>query len=203
MNGGEPGLHYVVSKADQKGMYQIWVATVEPNAKATYKLEVIGKLKTPPKRIDTKFQTQKGQFTTNSKRQEYTIEAKPSILEIIYRSANAEANSIKLFDKNGAEIEPHFDNSPTLRLLNRSYLIKEAGALKLVVETQQSTVGDYELLAWGDFESLRGQQLKTPQTPTLQRNTSGSNSGSGKVGVSTGSTTRLVSRETVEYIGQI
>lgn len=166
MNGGEPGLHYVVAKADQKGVYHIWVATVEPNAKAKYKLEVMGKLKTAPKRLDSKFSSQKGQFTATSKRQEYTISAQQSILEIIYRSANAEASSIRVYDKNGAEIAPHYDNSPTSRLINRSYVLKEAGSCKLILETQQPTAGEYELLAWGSFDGITRQQINTPGTRT-------------------------------------
>ncbi|MCF0065811.1 OmpA family protein [Dyadobacter chenwenxiniae] len=166
MSGEEPGLHYVVSKVDQKGSYQIWVATREPNAKAKYKLEVMGKLKTTPKRIESKFQAQKGQFSANNRRHEYTIQAKPGILEFIYRSTNVEASLIKVYDKNGEELVPHFDNSPTSRLINRSYVIKEAGICKLVIETQQPTAGDYDLLTWGNFDAITHQQINMPDNTT-------------------------------------
>ncbi|WP_019986966.1 OmpA family protein [Rudanella lutea] len=146
----EDGAPFLVQKATQKGVYKIWVATRETNGRGTYKLDVVGTFKQNPTRVETTQQTINGQFVASQKRHEYRIPARLGNVEIIYRSTNTPA-SFTLYDQFNQPIESFFRQGYESynQLLDRSFAVKQEGTLKLVVETKEATVGDYELMVWG------------------------------------------------------
>jgi outer membrane protein OmpA-like peptidoglycan-associated protein len=156
---GSSGIDFILRKAQQKGKYQIWVGPAEHNGKGSYKLEVAGNLKQNPVRVPSNHQVVKTRFSPASRRHEYTIPAKAGNMEMIYRSTNTAAQ-FKVYDAYN-QLVGYSQNGESQ--LSESYIpVKQAGNLKVVVETQQPEVGEYELLVWGYFDKISGKNVQTP-----------------------------------------
>jgi outer membrane protein OmpA-like peptidoglycan-associated protein len=171
---GNSGIDYVLSNAQQKGKYQIWVSPGEPNGKGGYKLEVAGNLKQNPVQVPSSHQVVKAKFSPSSKRHEYIIPAKAGNMEVIYRSTSTAAQ-FKVYDAYNQVIG--YSQYGEKQLSEEYIPVKQAGNLKVVVETQQPEVGEYELLVWGYFDKITGKNIQTPNTQPQKQQIPGYDSG--------------------------
>lgn len=162
-----PGIRYTCGKAELKGIYQIWVCTAH-NGKGDYKMEVVGNMKQSqaPVRVPGSYQALQGRFSPASKRHEYTIPARPGNMEVVYRSTSTGAR-FRVYDAYGKDMSDYTQYGETEQLHEQYIGVQQAGNLKLIVETQQPTVGDYELLVWGHFDPItrKGVPIITPKKP--------------------------------------
>jgi outer membrane protein OmpA-like peptidoglycan-associated protein len=165
-NGRGAGVHYAIGKVQQKGIYRIYVATQEPNATGTYKIEVLGNFTQKPVRQKPQFKQLKEQFSANSLQKEYTISAKEGIIEAIYRSTEVGA-TVQFTDAYQQSVQTSSNNTSTNRFINQSFSLTKQGDYKLTLKSEDGKAGNYELLLWGNFDKVTSNSLKTTPKPPV------------------------------------
>lgn len=168
-----------VGKVDAKGICKLRVLTGEPNDVGEYTLEIFGKFIKKPERIPSQEQKITQKWTRNSVKHIYTFPAQVGYQEVMLRTTEGECN-LSVTDAFGQQIDAHGNlHSPGLK--NAIFECKTAGNYKVTVETTNPNGGEYELLFFGKFGEISGQNLKVAApTPQVNNSINYQNGGGGR-----------------------
>lgn len=172
------GVGFSSDKATEKGLYKIVVATNEPNARGSYRLEAVGKFIKKPERVLSQEQKITQKWTRQSIKHIYTFPAQVGYQEVMLRTTEGECN-LSVTDAFGQQVDANRNlYSPGLK--NAIFECKTAGNYKVTVETTNPNGGDYELLFFGKFGQISGQNLKVAApTPRVNNPINYQNGGGG------------------------
>lgn len=191
---GSPGVVYCVDRASEKGLYKIFVGTKEGNERGEYRLETIGKFIKKPERVSTQEQKVTNKWTKQSIKHVYTFPAQVGMQEIMLRTTSGECE-LSLTEPFGQRIYASSNlNSSGLKIA--TFECKTAGNYKVTVETTNPNGGEYELLFFGKFGQISGQNLKVAApTPRVNNSINYQNGGGGSYTNQT--TTTVIDQTTV------
>lgn len=160
-------INQFVKKANQKGVYKLWVYTANINDRGVYKLEVVAAKKLPLTRVEPVQQIIKGVFSATEKQHIYSFSAREGSLEIMYRSPTTQAN-FGVKDQYGQDLPFSADNSPTGQLIDRGMIIKRPGPVTLIIQPNELNQGTYELLVWGNFDTIGEKKVVLVETKPVK-----------------------------------
>lgn len=147
-----------IGKIDTKGICKLLIFTGEPNDVGEYNLEIFGKFIKKPERLPSQEQKITQKWTRQSIKHIYTFPAQVGYQEVMLRTTEGECN-LSVTDAFGQQVDAHRNlHSPGLK--NAIFECKTAGNYKVTVETTNPNGGDYELLFFGKFGEISGQNLK-------------------------------------------
>ncbi len=188
------GVGFSSDKATEKGLYKIVIATTEPNARGSYRLEAVGKFIKKPERIPSQEQKITQKWTRQSIKHIYSFPAQIGYQEVMLRTTEGECN-LSVTDAFGQQVYANSNlHSPGLK--NAIFDCKTAGNYKVTVETTNPNGGEYELLFFGKFGQISGQNLKVAApTPRVNNSINYQNGGGGSYTNQT--TTTVIDQTTV------
>ncbi len=188
------GVGFSSDKATEKGLYKIVVATTEPNARGSYRLDAVGKFIKKPERIPSQEQKIANKWTRQSIKHIYSFPAQVGYQEVMLRTTEGECN-LSVTDAFGQQVDANRNlYSPGLK--NTIFECKTAGNYKVTVETTNPNGGDYELLFFGKFGEISGQNLKVA-APTPRVNTTINYQNGGGGSYTNQTTTTVIDQTTV------
>ncbi|WP_028665048.1 OmpA family protein [Runella zeae] len=193
VNTNSPGVEYCTEQAKEKGIYKIIIGTNEVNARGEYKIEAVGKFIKKPERLPSQEQKITQKWTRQSIKHVYTLPAQVGYQEVMLRTTEGECN-LSVTDAFGQQVDAHRNlHSPGLK--NAIFECKTAGNYKVTVETTNPNGGEYELLFFGKFGEISGQNLKVAApTPRVNNSINYQNGGGGSY---TNQTTTTVIDQTI------
>lgn len=193
-NSGSNGVVFSIDQAKEKGLYKMWIGTREVNERGEYKIEAVGKFIKKPERIPSQEQKITQKWTRQSIKHIYTFPAQVGYQEVMLRTTEGECN-LSVTDAFGQQVYANSNlHSPGLK--NAIFDCKTAGNYKVTVETTNPNGGEYELLFFGKFGQISGQNLKVAApTPRVNNSINYQNGGGGSYTNQT--TTTVIDQTTV------